>query len=152
MRTAKWIFLVSAMVAMDKASGGELTPAAADRFANLALACVHREYPNKISHLLNSDADVKPARELTPAFYGCFDWHSSVHGHWLLARLLRLFPDLPEREAICCALETSLSRENIEIEAAYLLQPGRQSYERTYGWAWLLKLDQELGTSGDASA
>ena len=66
---------------------------AAERFANLALACVHKEYPNKISHSLNSDADVAPPRKLTPAFYGCYDWHSSVHGHWLLARLIRTFPD-----------------------------------------------------------
>ena len=66
--------------------------AAAARFADLALACAHKEYPNKIAHVLNGDADVKPPRELTPAFYGCYDWHSSVHGHWLLARLARLFP------------------------------------------------------------
>src|SRR5690348_18448686 len=66
---------------------------AAERFANLALACVHKEYPNKISHTMNSDADVAPPRRLTPAFYGCYDWHSSVHGHWLLARLARTFPD-----------------------------------------------------------
>src|ERR1039458_2621365 len=66
--------------------------AAAERFANLALACVHKEYPNKLSHSLTSDADVAPPRKLTPAFYGCFDWHSSVHGHWLLARLVRTFP------------------------------------------------------------
>jgi hypothetical protein len=69
--------------------------AAAGRFADLALACVHKEYPNKISHVLNGDDDVRPARELTPAFFGCYDWHSSVHGHWLLARLARAFPDAP---------------------------------------------------------
>src|ERR1022692_2446522 len=67
--------------------------AAAERFANLALACVHKEYPNKLSHSLNSDADVAPPRKLTPAFYGCYDWHSSVHGHWLLVRLVRTLPD-----------------------------------------------------------
>jgi N-acetyl-anhydromuramyl-L-alanine amidase AmpD len=69
--------------------------AQAARFARLALDCVHKEYPNKIAHSLNSDADVKPPRELTPAFYGCYDWHSSVHGHWLLVRLIRLFPQAP---------------------------------------------------------
>src|SRR3984957_4109429 len=68
---------------------------AAERFANLALACVHKEYPNKISHSLLSDADVAPPRKLTPAVYGCYDWHSSVHGHWLLARLVRTFPNAP---------------------------------------------------------
>ena len=66
---------------------------AAQRFARLALACVHKEYPNKLAHSLNSDADVAAPRKLTPAFYGCYDWHSSVHGHWLLARLARTFPD-----------------------------------------------------------
>ena len=69
--------------------------AAATRFAELALACVHREYPNKIAHVLGSDADVRPPRELTPAFYGCYDWHSAVHGHWLLVRLARTFPEAP---------------------------------------------------------
>ena len=73
--------------------------AAAARFADLALACVHQEYPNKIAHVLNGDADVRPPRELTPAFYGCYDWHSSVHGHWLLARLARTFPDCAVRPA-----------------------------------------------------
>jgi hypothetical protein len=70
-----------------------LTPQTAERFINLALACVHREYPNKIAHVLNSDADVRAPRDLSPAFYGCYDWHSSVHGHWLLASLARHFPD-----------------------------------------------------------
>src|ERR1700733_16278483 len=80
--------------------GGETIPMppsfdikASERFANLALACVHKEFPNHVSHTLNSDADVRPPRKLTPAFYGCYDWHSSVHGHWLLVRLIRTFPD-----------------------------------------------------------
>src|SRR5947208_8468795 len=72
---------------------------AAERFANLALACVHKEYPNKISHTLNSDTDVAPPRKLTPAFFGCYDWHSSVHGHWLLVRLVRTYPDAPFAKA-----------------------------------------------------
>ena len=74
-------------------SSGGFDSSAAERFAKLALACVHKEYPNKISHVLNSDADVAPPRKLTPAFCGCYDWHSSVHGHWLLVRLVRTFPD-----------------------------------------------------------
>src|SRR5512147_1851088 len=113
---------------------------AAERFANLALACVHKEYPNKISHTLNSDADVAPPRKLTPAFYGCYDWHSSVHGHWLLVRLVRTFPNAafvqPAREA----LRESLTAENITAEAAYLQNKGRTSFERPYGLAWLLQL------------
>src|SRR5882672_9027733 len=82
---------------------------AAERFANLALACVHKEYPNKIAHNLNSDQDVAPPRVLTPAFYGCYDWHSSVHGHWLLARLARLFPNAPFAAEARRALVRSLT-------------------------------------------
>src|SRR6185295_19786850 len=89
---------------------------AAERFANLALACVHKEYPNKIAHNLNGDADVAPPRALTPAFYGCYDWHSSVHGHWLLARLARTFPDASFASAARAALAQSLTTENIAQE------------------------------------
>ena len=86
---------------------------AARRFADLALACVHKEYPNKIAHVLASDADVKPPRELTPAFCGCFDWHSAVHGHWLLVRLARTFPDAPFVPAARAALAASLTPAQI---------------------------------------
>jgi hypothetical protein len=120
---------------------------AAERFANLALACVHKEYPNKISHSLNSDADVAPPRKLTPAFYGCYDWHSSVHGHWLLARLARTFPDAPFTSKAREALKQSLTTENIAQEAAYLRAEGRSSFERPYGLAWLLQLGAELRES-----
>jgi hypothetical protein len=125
---------------------------AAERFASLALACVHKEYPNKLSHSLNSDADVAPPRKLTPAFYGCYDWHSSVHGHWLLARLVRTFPSasfaLPAREA----LRQSLTAENIAQEALYLRTEGRASFERPYGLAWLLQLVAELREWDDPQA
>src|ERR1700682_4096603 len=97
-----------------------LTPATAARFADLALACVHREYPTKIGHVLNSDQDVKLPRELTPAFYGCYDWHSSVHGHWMLARLARTFPDAPLAQRAKAALAQSLTEANLKQEAAYL--------------------------------
>ncbi len=117
---------------------------AAERFAGLALACVHKEYPNKIAHVLNSDADVAPPRKLTPAFYGCFDWHSSVHGHWLLARLARTFPDASFAPKAIAALQQSFTRENLEQEARYLSGEGRTSFERPYGLAWLLQLGQEL--------
>src|SRR5215475_5614272 len=125
---------------------------AADRFAKLALACVHKEYPNKISHSLNSDADVAPPRKLTPAFYGCFDWHSSVHGHWLLARLVRTYPDASFVPAAREALRQSLTGENIAQEAAYLRADGRASFERPYGLAWLLELVGELAESNDEQA
>jgi hypothetical protein len=119
-------------------------PALAERFARLALDCVHREYPNKIAHVLSSDADVRPPRELTPAFYGCYDWHSSVHGHWLLARIARLLPDAPIAAEAREALAESLTADNLAAEVHYLEGPGRVSFERPYGLAWLLQLAAEL--------
>jgi Protein of unknown function (DUF2891) len=143
-----WLFRVSAS-AQDT---GQFDIKAAERFATLALACVHKEYPNKISHTLNSDADVAPPRKLTPSFYGCYDWHSSVHGHWLLVRLVRTFPDAdfvqPAREA----LRQSLTAENLTQEAAYLRGQGRASFERPYGLAWLLQLVAELREWDDPQA
>jgi hypothetical protein len=125
---------------------------AAERFAKLALMCVGKEYPNKISHVLNSDADVAPPRELTPAFYGCYDWHSSVHGHWLLVRLLRTFPDASFAAQARDALRKSLTAENLKQEAAYLRGEGRASFERPYGLAWLLQLCAELREWDDDQA
>src|SRR5262249_18752754 len=124
----------------------------ASAFAHLALKGVQREYPNKPDHVINAAADVKGPRALHPAFYGCFDWHSSVHGHWLLVRLLGLFPDLPERGEIGAVLAEPLTEKNLQAEAAYFAQPNRQSFERTYGWAWLLKLAEELHGWDDTDA
>src|SRR4051812_36048999 len=130
------------------AIAGDVSPkfdaAAAERFSNLALACVGKEYPNKISHTLNGDADVAPPRRLTPAFYGCYDWHSSVHGHWLLARLARTFPDASFATTARDALQQSITPDRIREEAAYLKGPGRASFERPYGLAWLMQLGTEL--------
>jgi hypothetical protein len=126
--------------------------AAAERFARLALACVDKEYPNKISHFMNSDADVAPPRKLTPAFYGCYDWHSSVHGHWLLARLARTFPDASFAKPARAALRKSLTADNLKQEAAYLREKGRSSFERPYGLAWLLQLCAELREWDDPEA
>jgi hypothetical protein len=133
-------------------SNGGFDAKAAERFANLALACVAKEYPNKISHLLNSDADVAPPRKLTPAFYGCYDWHSSVHGHWLLVRLVKTFPDAPFAKPAREALRKSLTAENLKQEAAYLRGEGRASFERPYGMAWLLQLVVELADWDDPQA
>ena len=102
-----------------------MDPAAAARFAALALKCLHAEYPNHISHTMDSDADARPPRVLNPAFYGCFDWHSAVHGHWLLVRLLRLYPAAPFAPAARAELARSLTAENIAGEVAYLQRPGR---------------------------
>jgi hypothetical protein len=129
-----------------------LDAAAAGRFALLALACVHKEYPNKISHVLNADADVAPPRSLTPVFYGCFDWHSSVHGHWLLARLAREYPYAEFAAPARAALAASFSPERVASEVAYLKAPGRASFERPYGLAWLLQLTAELRSWEDPDA
>ncbi|MBA3067227.1 MAG: DUF2891 domain-containing protein [Hyphomonas sp.] len=115
-----------------------------DRFAKLALSCVHREYPNKISHLMNSAADAGTPSQLFPAFHGCFDWHSSVHGHWLLVRILNTDPETPYRAAILAALSRSFTPENIAGELAYFEAPDRASFERPYGAAWFLQLMTEL--------
>jgi hypothetical protein len=137
-------------------AGQTVTPkfdlASAERFANLALACVHKEYPNKLSHSLNSDADVAPPRKLTPAFYGCYDWHSSVHGHWLLARIARTYPQASNVPKIRAALKQSITPENIQQEVAYLNAEGRASFERPYGLAWLLQLGAELREWDDPDA
>ena len=131
---------------------GPFDAAAARHFAGLALDCVHREYPNKLAHHLNSDADVKPPRGLTPAFYGCYDWHSSVHGHWLLARLARLFPDADFAPRARAALARSLTASNLAREADYLRAAGRASFERPYGLAWLLQLASALRGWNDPQA
>jgi len=124
----------------------------AARFAKLALDCVHQEYPNKIAHSLASDADVKPPRALTPAFYGCYDWHSSVHGHWMLTRLARLFPQAPFTADARRALGRRLTPANIAQEVKYVTAEGRGSFERPYGLAWLLQLAAELKEWDDAQA
>jgi hypothetical protein len=133
-------------------SAGGFDARAAERFAKLALACVHKEYPNKISHVLNSDADVAPPRKLTPAFCGCYDWHSSVHGHWLLVRLVRTFPGAPFASAARDALKQSLTVENLKQEATYVRGEGRSSFERPYGLSWLLQLCAELREWDDPEA
>jgi len=129
-----------------------LDPAAAARFAGLALKCLHLEYPNHISQTLDSDADARPPRELTPAFYGCFDWHSDVHGHWLLVRLLRLNPQASFAPQARTELARSFTAANIAGELAYLRRPDRASFERPYGLAWLLQLAAELRAWDDPDA
>src|SRR5215510_14473553 len=149
-------FLIALPLIASLAAATETVPTfdekAAERFAKLALACVEKEYPNKISHVLNSDADVEAPRKLTPAFYGCYDWHSSVHGHWLLVRLLRTFPNASFAGAARDALRKSLTAENLKREAAYLRGEGRASFERPYGLAWLLQLCAALPEWDDDQA
>lgn len=118
--------------------------ALASPFARVALANVVQEYPNKPDHVLNDASEVRSPRQLHPVFYGSCDWHSCVHMHWLLARLLRLVPALPEARDIATIFDTHFTTAQVAGEIAYLNQPSRTSFERTYGWAWLLKLQTEL--------
>src|SRR5688500_9042227 len=149
------LFLGSTAQAAHPAGSGSpdaIDEAAAARFAQLALTCLHQEYPNKISHVMQGDADVRPPRALTPAFYGCYDWHSAVHGHWLLVRLLRRFPDAPFAKDARAALALSLTPQNIAGEVEYLGHEKRASFERPYGLAWLLQLSAELRGWDDPQA
>jgi hypothetical protein len=123
-----------------------------NHFAELALDCIHREYPNKISHVLNSDEDVRSPRELTPVFHGCFDWHSAVHGHWLLARLCRVHPQAPFVPGARAALDESFQPEKVAVEVEYMQAEGRGTFERPYGLAWLLQLSAELHEWDDPQA
>jgi hypothetical protein len=120
------------------------------KLASLALAHVQREYPNKLDHVMNGPEDVRSPRELHPIFYGSFDWHSNVHGYWLLATLLRLAPDLPEAPRIRALFDAQLTADNARAEIAYLRQPNRGGFERPYGWAWVLMLAAELRRQHDA--
>jgi len=132
-------------------SGFELTMQGTSHLASLPLKCMEQEFPNKTSHTSNKDSDhMLLPHQLHPAFYGCFDWHSCVHGHWMLVRLLKLFPNMPETNAIKTAINKTITKENILQEVKYFDLPLTSSWERTYGWAWLLKLDEELFTWNDA--
>lgn len=126
-------------------SGFELTEKGASLLAGLPLKCIQQQYPNKTNHTAQSDSDqaLTPG-QLHPAFYGCFDWHSSVHGHWMLVRLLKMFPQLPEASQIRSIINTTITAANISTEVKYFDGALAKSWERTYGWAWLLKLDEEL--------
>ncbi|WP_299551380.1 DUF2891 domain-containing protein [Seonamhaeicola sp.] len=124
----------------------------ANKLAELPLHCMNIEYPNRLSQTLGGDKDLLPPRTLHPAFYGCFDWHSAVHGHWSLVSLLKQFPDLDKTEEIKERLLKNISKENIEAEVTYFHGKHNKSYERTYGWTWLLKLAEELHTWDDDTA
>lgn len=135
---------------MDSSKSIVLTEKVAANFAELALKCVQKEYPNKLDHVMNDAKEIQAPSVLHPAFYGCFDWHSSVHGHWMLVRILKLFPQIDLGTKIRKVLSENLSSENIKTEIIYLNQANRKSFERTYGWAWLLKLVEELYDWNDA--
>jgi hypothetical protein len=122
----------------------ELNATTASHFASLAMSCVQKPFPNKPGHVIRDSTDNALPEVMHPAFYGCFDWHSSVHGHWMLVRLLRLFPGMDGADEIRKTLNANLTKENLDREADYFQRAGTRSFERTYGWAWLLKLAEEL--------
>lgn len=130
----------------------KLTSTEAARLARLPLKCMQKEFPNKLNQVLADANDLSNPRALHPAFYGCFDWHSAVHGHWMLIKLLKLFPDLEDATQIRQKLAENISAENITGELAYFQRPSAKGFERTYGWAWLLKLAEELHTWDDPLA
>ena len=132
-----------------KAITVKLTEKQANLLAKLPLACIQKEYPNKLGQVLATKEDIQEPHELHPAFYGCFDWHSAVHGHWSLVALLKSYPNLDQAESIKDLLKQNLSAENIQTEVVYFNKKHNGSYERTYGWAWLLKLAEELYTWND---
>lgn len=129
-----------------------LTLEEANRLAKLPLHCMQVEYPNKLNQTLENETYLKGPKELHPAFYGCFDWHSSVHGHWMLVSLLRQFPELEIASEIKQKLSENLSASNIQVEVNYFSIPQNSSFERTYGWAWVLKLAEEIHLWDDSLA
>jgi hypothetical protein len=132
-----------------QSTGTELTVMQAAELSQPALHCIQQPYPYKPGHVLTSDRDVVPPRVRHPAFYGCFDWHSSVHGHWTLVKLLKEFPELPEGHEIREKLSRNLTAKNLQKETAFFYSEGNKTFERTYGWAWLLKLALEMATWDD---
>lgn len=139
-------------LALPPAEPIELSLEQANTLAALPLACVQQEYPNKLGQTLGSAADLGEPAALHPAFFGCFDWHSAVHGHWSIVMLLKEFPDLEQAEPLRELLKSHLSPENMAAEVAYFQGEHEKGYERTYGWAWLLKLAEELHTWNDPLA
>jgi len=130
----------------------QLTLKQANALASLPLACLQVEYPNKLNQTLGGKENLGEPKELHPTFYGCFDWHSSVHGHWSLVKLLKRFPNLEKGKEARAKLLQNISKANIEIEVAYFADKHNTSFERTYGWAWVLKLAEELHTWDDPLA
>ncbi|MGH9364533.1 MAG: DUF2891 domain-containing protein, partial [Thermoanaerobaculia bacterium] len=143
---------LAAALAASSAFSAELDTATAQRFARLALTCTDKEFPNKPEHVLESAADAKTPKDLHPSFYGCYDWHSSVHGHWMLARLLKVHPGLPAAQEIRARLSAALSAEAVAAEVKYMEAKSNRGFERPYGWAWALRLATELNGWDDPDA
>lgn len=116
----------------------------ASKLVELPLKCATQEYPNKLGQVIGDLTDLKSPRELHPAFFGCFDWHSAVHGHWSMVELLQLYPNLKQADSVKSVLQSHLSKNNISKEIEYFQEDINKGYERMYGWAWLFKLSQAL--------
>ena len=129
--------------------GEKLTDAQVSEFAKLAIKNIHIEYPNKPSNVMAGPESVQSPKEMHPAFYGCFDWHSSVHGHWMLIRLLKLYPDNDLNDTVREKLAENLTAEKIQAETEYFQLDHNKTFERMYGWAWLFRLVEELHTWDD---
>ncbi|WP_127844688.1 DUF2891 domain-containing protein [Psychroflexus aestuariivivens] len=130
----------------------EFTQSDAQALLSLPLDCVTQEFPNKLGQVLGSEADLARPKDLRPAFYGCFDWHSSVHGHWALVKLLQKYPNLPEAKDAKTILKQHLSEGNIQREIAFFKTEHNTTFERTYGWAWLFQLSTALKNWEDEAA
>ncbi len=143
---------IKSNAAIEKVNIPVLNLVEANRLAQLPLHCLNTEYPNKLNQTIGGASDLKSPKELHPAFYGCFDWHSAVHGHWSLVSLLKSFPDIENRDEIQQKLLQNISKENIKQELLYFDGQYNKSFERTYGWTWLLKLAEELHNWDDEVA
>ena len=148
----KYVYILLSFLVSFETLAQELTLQQANHLATLPLKCLQQEYPNKLGQLLIDSTEIQSPKKLHPTFYGCFDWHSSVHGHWSLVYLLKRYPNLANKEQIIQKLKTNLSKENIQVEIDYLNKKHEKSFERTYGWNWLLKLQLELETSNEPFA
>lgn len=129
-----------------------LTAEQASQIFSLPVHCLEVEYPNKLGQVLGSDADLKSPKALRPIFYGCFDWHSAVHGYWSIVELMQAFPELDAEHRVREILNRHITPENVAVELSFFQDPNNLSFERTYGWAWLFKLQESLRGWEDADA
>ncbi|MDK7674510.1 DUF2891 domain-containing protein [Weeksella virosa] len=147
----KGLLFLSVLVS-STAFAQELKIEQAQKIFELPTHCMTIEYPNKLGNVLGSDADLKTPKQLRPIFYGCFDWHSSVHGFWSIVKLMKDFPELDEKNLVRNQLNELITPENVRIEKAFFEDKNNRNFERTYGWAWLLQLQMELNTWQDSDA
>lgn len=149
MKLLLFLIAITPLLGFTQDSGLKLTIEQAERLSALPLKCIQQEYPNKLGQVLNNDSELKSPKILHPTFFGCFDWHSSVHGHWLMIKTLKLFPEIKTAKNIREKLNQQITAENIKTEIEFFKTKYNESFERTYGWNWILKLQLELDTWKD---